>query len=447
MRARLKHRLKIDPPSDILKLTSPLFKRIYQMASVSKFGGIGRALQNQNYRYYWMGGAASIFGFWLSKLALGLLTWQLTHSPLWLGIIGFSATFPAAFLAPFAGAIADRHGLRKVALIALTASSVNAFAIGMLTVLGAMTIELLALLVLLQGITLAFDLPSRQALVHLIVPRADLSSAIALNTTTFHLGAFIGPGFFALLNPVLGISFAFFVNSATFIAFAVGLMALKLGPRPFREKDGSTILGDMVEGVRYTLNHPGIFALLSLTAASHLLIRPYMDLLPAFSDLVFQAGASGFAMLAGASGLGSLAGGIWLAARGRTEGLTRLLTFGILGNALAMLLFASTSYFPLGLICMAGLGFTLITMAVASQSLVQNVVEPSKRARVISLSTGIAVGFPALGALILGSLGDVFGVQAPVLAAAGICAIYWLWASRRLRRQSDLMEADPDKVV
>ncbi len=128
------------------------------MALKKHFGGIGRVFKNQNYRYYWVGGATSILGFWLSKLALGLLTWQLTHSPLWLGVIGFSATFPAAFFAPFAGAIADRYGLRKIALFALAASAIISFIIGIFTYFDVMTIEFLTILVLIQGVTLAFDL-------------------------------------------------------------------------------------------------------------------------------------------------------------------------------------------------------------------------------------------------------------------------------------------------
>ncbi len=415
------------------------------MAAHSKFGGIGRALRHRNYRYYWMGGAVSILGFWLHKLALGWLTWELTQSPFWLGIIGFSATFVTAFIAPFAGAVADRFGLRKTAFIALSCSATNAMAVGVIAFANLMTIELLVILTLIQGITLSFDLPARQALVHHIVDREDLSAAIALNTTTFHVGAFVGPSLFFVVTKLWDTPAAFIINSLTFFAFAIALAAMKLEPRPSREKDGSTILGDMVDGVKYTFNHPGIFALLSLTAASHLLLRPYIDLLPAFADLIFGLGEGGFAALAGASGMGSLVGGTWLAIRGKTEGLTRLLTLGILGSGMAMFVFAATNIYPLGLACMAFLGFSLVIMAVASQSLVQNAVETSKRARVISLSTGMAVGFPALGALVLGSLGDVLGVQTPVLAGAALCLIYWLWASKRLRRQSDLMEADPEK--
>jgi uncharacterized membrane protein len=59
---------------------------------------------------------------------------------------------------------------------------------------------------------------------------------------------------------------------------------------------------------------------------------------------------------------------------------------------------------------------------------------------VISLSTGIAVGFPACGALILGIVGDVFGVQLPVLIASVLCLIYYFMAAKKLRLQSNLME-------
>ena len=83
------------------------------MALKNIFGGIGRVFKNKNYRYYWVGGATSILGFWLSKLALGLLTWQLTHSPLWLGVIGFSATFPTAIFSPFSGAMQTVMDLEK----------------------------------------------------------------------------------------------------------------------------------------------------------------------------------------------------------------------------------------------------------------------------------------------------------------------------------------------
>ena len=412
------------------------------MSIKARFGGISRAFDSQNYRYYWIGGSVSILGFWFSKLALGLLAWQLTYSPFWLGIIGFSAAFPAAVFSPFAGAIADRYGLRRVALFALFGSAFIAFTIGFLTYSNRITIEVLTILVLLQGVMLAFDLPARQALVYYIVQKRDLSSAIAINTTTFHLGAFIGPGLFAISNTFFGLSFAFFFNAVSFLVFSILLICMNLDKTSSESEGDLTILDEMIEGIKYAFNHHGIFALLSLVAACHLFIRPYMDLLPAFSDLVFVAGETGFAALAGVSGLGSSLGGLWLAIRGKPEGLTKLLSISILIASIALIIFSSTTFFYLGLFCMFVLGFALITIAVSSQSLIQNAVEPSKRARVISLTTGIAVGFPAVGAIILGSLGDYVGIQLPLLISAILCASYWILKSRRLIRQSKLVESN-----
>ena len=412
-----------------------------------KFGGISRAFSYKNYRYYWIGGAVSILGFWLSKIALGLLTWQLTNSPFWLGVIGFLATFPAAFFAPFAGAIADYYGLRKVAMFALSASAINALILGILTYLNLITIEILAVLVLVQGTTLAFDLPSRQALVHYAVAKEDISSAIALNTTTFHLGAFIGPGLFAILNPIFGISFAFFFNSFTFLIFGIALAAMKLNRHLIPVKGGQTIFSNMYDGIRYTVRHSTIILVLALTAASHILIRPYIDLLPAFSDLIFKAGENGFAMLAGASGFGSLCGGLWLSIRGKNDGLIKVLCFGILTSAISVFLFSLTNNFLLGMICMVALGFSLITMAVASQSLIQNTVDPTKRARVISLSTGIAVGFPAVGALILGSFGEIYGIQSPVLISALICLVYSIPIAKSLLCEGKALGTEKNNII
>ena len=165
----------------------------------SVFGGIGKTLGGRNYRYYWIGTFISILGFWIHKLALAWLTWELTKSPFWLGMVGFAALFPSFIFSPFSGALADRFGMRLVAYYSIVASGLLALLLGILVSLEMATIEIVLILTFLQGTGLAFDLPARQGLVNLLVKKEDLSSAIALNTTTFHIGAFIGPAIFGLL--------------------------------------------------------------------------------------------------------------------------------------------------------------------------------------------------------------------------------------------------------
>ena len=83
---------------------------------------------------------------------------------------------------------------------------------------------------------------------------------------------------------------------------------------------------------------------------------------------------------------------------------------------------------------------SIISAGVASQSLIQNTVDPDKRGRVISLSTGLAVGLPAIGSLIMGSLGEKFGVQAPIIICMFVGIVYWIFAAKGVITEGPLLE-------
>ena len=77
----------------------------------SYFGGIGYALSARDYRIYWYGQVVSSHGVWMHRMAVGVLIFQLTDSPAWLGFIGFVYSLPLMLLGPIAGAIADMRSI------------------------------------------------------------------------------------------------------------------------------------------------------------------------------------------------------------------------------------------------------------------------------------------------------------------------------------------------
>lgn len=405
-------------------------------------GGAGQVLASRNYRIYWLGNSFSILGFWMHKLALGVLVWEMTSSPLWLGVIGFAALFPAFILSPFSGAVGDRFGMRKTAIFALLVAGTSAAVLGITVLMDMHNIWIVVLLTALQGIGFAFDLPARQGLVPILVDRPVLSAAIALNTTTFHLGATIGPGLFFIFAQFLNLEWAFLLNAASFYYFMHCLNSLDLPPRPVKDLTGTTLLTDMRDGLIYAWTDPGIRALFLMAIIPHLLIRPFVDLLPGYSDVIFQRGADGVAILAASFGLGSFVFGLWLARRGRTSGLARINVISILFCTIFLFGFATTGHFWFAAGCLFGGGVCIIAFAVANQSLVQNAVDPSKRARVISLSTGLAVGLPATGALILGLLSETFGLQAPLAGAMILGLVVWFWTSRGILKNAEELEKE-----
>ncbi|MDP6174034.1 MAG: MFS transporter, partial [Rhodospirillales bacterium] len=291
---------------------------------------------------------------------------------------------------------------------------------------------------LVMGIAFGFDLPARAALVPQIVQRRHLSMAIALNTTMFHVGMFIGPVLFAAINAMLDVAWAFALNAVSYFTYVFCLASMRMEET---QRESTGLFSDMIEGVRFTLAHRGIMTLLLLGSAVHLLLRPYVDLLPGFSAQVFGQGAEGYATMLSTIGLGALLSGIWLSLRGRMSGLAGIMSFGIPGTATALFVFALTDIFWLGLVCMFLTGFFLMTQAVANQSLVQNAAGPAMRGRVISLSMAIALGLPALGALIQGTIADFTGVQAPVLVAGLLVMGVWLVLRARLQSHAQRLES------
>ena len=279
-------------------------------------------LRNANFGIYSAGSAVSLIGMWMQRIAIGWLTWQLTKSGLWLGIIAFADFFPVILVGPFAGAAADRWDRLRVVKTSQTISLVQATVLFALTASGHMNIGLLVALTAFQGVVVAFNQPARLALVPSLVPQADLASAVAINSVVFNLARFIGPMFAGLAIVWSGVEAAFAANAVTYIAFLVALARIRVAPTAAESGKQRSFSADMREGIRYTATHPGIAALLLLLIAIGVGGRPLNELLPGFAADVFRSGAGGLSILASAIGGGAILGGVWLGHRAHSGGLT-----------------------------------------------------------------------------------------------------------------------------
>lgn len=410
------------------------------MAAPVGMGGIGRALSNRSFRFYFFGLIASTTGFWASRVALAWLVWELTHSPTWLGIIVFVEVVPMLALTPIGGTFVDRTGaLRTCRVSQLGWAGVMAtFAAVILT--GAATKETLLVIVFLEGIVAGFSNPSHLALVAKILPRENLSSAVALQSATVQTGRFIGP---ALAGPVLALFGAGTVFGAVAVCFAFsGAMLLMTRTLQPERSSGSarSFMGDFVDGLRYTADHFAIRTIIVFTAIMALLLRPLVELLPGFVDQTFGRGAEGLAWLMTAFGVGSVISAVYIAVRGETAGLTRVFIVYLVIGALSLLAFAFTTDFMMALGLTVIFGMSTNTVSIASQTLAQNAVAGQMRARVMSILGMTFRGVPALGALIQGWAQSIFGLPAPVASAAVICLVAWIYLVN-LARSRDLAKA------
>jgi MFS family permease len=406
------------------------------------FGGIGRALSHRDYCLYWASNGITTIGRWMYRIAVGWLTWELTGSTTWLGIIAFAESFPLVVFSILAGAIADRIGYIRITILAQTATAAVAIVFAAVTLFGSITIELVLISAVLIGSLESLTTPARMALVHALVPKQDLSAAIALGSATFNAARFVGPAIAGGLLVWAGTGAVLAVVAVTFVQFCVILLIVKADepertPGPWRD-----LVGDMVIGIRYGFGHPGIRFLLIMLGMTGLLIRPVIELMPGFSAEVFDRGADGLAILMSVLGFGAMISCIWIGMRGRTVGLTRLVTVSLLAQGIALILSTLAGDIWIAAACFGVVGFAMLVGGVGSQTLMQSAVDSGMRARVMSLFIVISWGLPAFGALAAGWIATFAGLPLTIAAGGVLTIVLWLWA----RPQAEKLETDLEKT-
>ena len=389
---------------------------------------IALPLRNANYGLYTAGSAVSLIGMWMQRIAIGWLTWELTQSGFWLGIVAFADFFPVMLVGPFAGAAADRWDRLRVVKASQTVSLLQATALFALTASGHITIGLLVGLTAFQGFVVAFNQPARLALVPSLVAQAELAPAVALNSVVFNLARFVGPMFAGLAIVWSGVSAAFAANAVSYVVFLVALARIRIAPTGVEAGKRRSFGAELGEGIRYTATHPGIAALLVLLIAIGVGGRPLNELLPGFAADVFHAGAGGLSILASAIGGGAILGGVWLGHRAHSAGLARVALGSSLVGALATIAAIATDYLWVAVPAVVVFGFCMSTAGIAIQTLIQLATDRSMRGRVMGLYGLIFRGAPAIGALGAGLASAQFGLRWPVFLGALLVIAVWLWA-------------------
>jgi predicted MFS family arabinose efflux permease len=408
-------------------------------------GGLGNAVlafNHRNYRIYAGGNAVSLVGIWMQRIAVGWLAWTLTRSGTWLGVMSMAEFFPVVFLSPLAGALADRRDRVGIIRVTQIAGSIEATLLAVLVFTGTITIELLLGLTLLLGVFNAMAQPSRLALIPTLVDRAALPSALAINAIIFNSARFLGPAVAGIVIARVNVGAAFTVNAATYVAFLIamtnlrGLPALPVGAT-------QSVLKASAEAYVYASRHPGIAPMLLLFTVTTVGTRGFVELFPGFADSVFGRGPEGLSMLTSTVGLGAICGALWMLLRPAIAGLTRLVLGNTLVISLAILAFTATDRFVLALPCVFLAGTAMTITGIGAQTLLQAAVDIRMRGRIMALYGMIFRAGPAVGAVLMGSLSERFGLRLPLALGALVSCGFWAWTRLKRRRMAETLEADP----
>ncbi len=406
------------------------------------FGNAGRAFAHRNYRIYTGGNAVSLVGTWMQRVSVGWLAWTLSHSGTWLGLVSMAEFFPVVFLSPLAGALADRRD--RVGIIKTTqiVGTIQAGLLAALVILDLITIEWLFVLSLLLGVTNAVAQPSRMALIPTLVDRASLPSALAINSIVFNSARFIGPAVAGIIIANVSVGAALAVKAGTYLCFLVAIAYLR-GIPPLQVGPTQNVLKASMEAYTYASRHPGIAPMLGLFVITTIGTRGFIELFPGFADSVFARGPQGLAMLVSTVGVGAIAGGVWMLTRPAITGLAGVVLANTLLMSLAVLAFTATDQFYLALPCVFLAGAAMTITGTGAQTLIQAAVDARMRGRVMALYGMIFRAGPALGAVLIGTASEHFGLRWPLAIGAIVSCGFWLATRLRHKQIAAALEEMP----
>lgn len=398
------------------------------------------ALLSRNYRVYLFGNLFSVFGIWVQRLAIGWQAWELSNSSLVVGVIAAAQLLPMLILTPLFGVMADRIKPRVGAIVINAMMLLIAGVLGLVTLLDWITVELLFVLALFQGIAGSAYSPIRLTLIPDLVPRQWFASAVAISSIAFNTARFVGPALAGFIVAGFGLGWAYVLNALSYfsVIFSLSLLEIDASARS-TEKSRTGFRQQMLEGLGYVRQHPRIRAALLLTGIVALFGRSIIELLPVFTAIVFEGGPDTLALLMSATGAGAVGASVLFSLERVRTHVQFLLIAGALVAAFALFVLSQATVLSSGLVGAAIAGFAISLVSMASQADIQLRVENHLRGRVLSLWTLLSLGGPAIGSIVAGAMArhwsPAFTAFVFAIGCASLVAVIMIQRHRWLRQR------------
>ena len=407
------------------------------------------ALQHRNFRLIWIGLLLSMSGSFMQNAAL---LWHVSllvgpdRKALALGLVGLCRVVPVVAFSMISGVVADAMDRRRVMLITQTMAAGVALALAALTFRGVAAVWPIYALAAIGGGVSAFDLPSRQALVPMLVPRDHLPNAITLNTIMFQVASVAGPAAAGLVIAWRGVGMAYALNGISFVFVITALLMMTKVPQPASApEDGprnDVSWRAAVEGLTFVFRSPLMRSTMLLDFFATFFASA-TALLPIFAQDILHVGPAGYGWLFAAPAVGSVLTSVALVPLvERIQRRGSSIIWSVAGHGLATIVFGISRSFWLTFLCLALVGST-DTVSTVFRNIIRQLETPDRlRGRMTGVNMVFFMGGPQLGEVEAGAVANVFGAPFSVISGGIGCLLSTAWVAwttpglRRYRRDT-----------
>lgn len=401
--------------------------------SIASRSGTFASLSIPNYRHYYTGQSISLIGTWLQAAAVRWLVYEQTGSATLLGVVEVANLMPGLLIGLFAGAVSDRVRPRTMILAMEFGQMSCAFMLAFLVASGVVQFWQMAVILALTRVFTAFAQPSRQVYLYELVGPDNLANAIALNSGLFNATRVIGPALAGLGLELVGAAWCFALNAVSRFGAIGAVFAIRVADHPKPALSGGPAMRAVLAGLFYLREEPRIARLMAMMGFFGFVAMGYESMTPIYATQVLGAKVGGYGLILACGGAGATVGALTVATLGDTRRKERTAIWGLMTFAASLFLAAVhpqwvESRWPVfarliaGGTCLLGAGFGAAVFYSSTQTLIQLMIPPHLRGRIMGLWMVVFSGSVPLGALWTGRAASIWGVTPVMTFSAIVCA-------------------------
>ena len=377
--------------------------------------GTFAALRYRDFRLFWTGLVAQVTGQQITIVTLGWLAFDLTGSPLTLGVVNLATAAPRILIGLVGGVFADRFNPRNLIIGAQAVSATVLVVVATLTIADALQVWHLALAGLVLGLVQAFDEPSRAALFPRLLPdRSLIPVAVPMISVAWSSTRIVAPSIAGFLIAAIGAGPTFYVAASGAALMAAMMRIVRVAPLSSRQP--ATMFADLKAGARYVWGHDVFRPLVILAFITSAFAQGYMLTLPIFQD-VLGVDSRGLGLMYSSTGVGSIVGLMLYSRAFRHQPAGRVQLAATAAFGAGLIAFAATPWFGVAVAVLFAVGVVGVLQITTGQVILQTLVADELRGRVMALH-GMHWGMLPVGGAIMNGAAEVVGGPRAITAAA-----------------------------
>ena len=343
---------------------------------------------------------------------------DLTDSAWMVSLVGFFALMPMLFVGLLSGVLADRFN--RVTLVRITQMTSLAAAAAMLAILiaGEEQYWHAYAAIMVIGAAWALELPTRRAMIHDLVGSSGVTNAVALDSIGMNASYMAGPALAGILIGLADVAGGY-VAVVLFYMISVSLVwALRAEAMGHTALTRRRITIDLLVGLRYTLRHRTLLAVVLVTIVMNVLFFPYRFLIPVVARDVLGVGPDLMGLMDSISGFGASAGAIAIASLTNVQRHGRIFLWGSITGAACLLAFSFSDVYAASMALLLMLGFCIAGFSTMQATVVMVVARAGMRGKALGV-VSLAIGTSPIGSLIVGGIAEQLGAPVAMSITAG----------------------------